>query len=261
MNRIKDLQMRGIVPLSYPNSCECGSDLYTNNEMTLTVCLNESCFVTLSQKLLQAVNLLQIKQIGVRWCEDITLLELSKTDTLLTHMDIFINNINFDEPISLSTYLQLWCLPGIGLSNSNSITSQCKSIDDLYDKLDYQYLSDCLNISHTSITVANIYKLLKSNEIKIRYISQYFNIIKKNGKSITVCITGEVKGFKPRDKFATYLSYKYGLDVILSSTITRKVDYLISNSLTGTSKETKARNYNIPIVTQEEMEAILSDSQ
>ena len=258
MNKISDLQSRGIVPITYPNKCECGCDLYTNTEMTLTLCLNERCFVTLSQKLLQVINTLQIKQLGVRWCEEITKSELLRTEGNITHMDIFVNRLTYDEPITLSTYLQLWCLPNLGSSNSNSIASKCKSIDDLYEKLNYDFLGNCLNISATSITVVRLYKMLKLNENNIKQISNYFNIIKKSGKSLVVCITGEIKGFKPRDKFASYLSYKYGVDVIVSSTLTRKVDYLICNSLSGTSKENKARNYNIPIITQEEMEEILS---
>ncbi len=71
----------------------------------------------------------------------------------------------------------------------------------------------------------------------------------------TFCITGKVHIYKNRDELKTYIENNGGKVV---SSMSSKVNYLINNDITSTSsKNIAAKQLGIPIITEEEFQAML----
>ena len=161
--------------------------------------------------------------------------------------------------ISLATYLELWGIHRLGSTTSKNITKNVINIEDFYNKLSHTFLGDNMNISMFSNTVDYLYTTLKDKEDDIIMYSQYFNIIENKEKTFNICITNEIYNFKPRNKFADYLEDKYNVTIHIYDSVTKKIDFLVCDARSGTSKETKATKYKIPIVTSKEMEDIVKN--
>lgn len=262
MKTIKYYQEQGVIPSTYPNTCDCGSDFYINFNFTETKCLNPNCYITLSQQLLNAVSILEIKNKGEKWAES-TVQALQPIYPDINHMFVLISSIPDDilksKRITLSNYLELWCINKLGSTTAKNITKNVMDINDFFNKVSPEFISACMNISMFSDTVVYLYNILSSKKEDILYYSKYFNIATNKSKAINICITNEIYNFKPRSKFAEYLEEKYNITVYLYDSVTKKIDYLICDTRTGTGKEIKAEKYKIPIVSSQEMEGILKD--
>lgn len=69
-------------------------------------------------------------------------------------------------------------------------------------------------------------------------------------KGITFVITGDVHHFKNRDEFKAYVEGKGGK---VAGSVSGKTNYLVNNDINSTSsKNQKARNLNIPIISEDE---------
>jgi len=67
-------------------------------------------------------------------------------------------------------------------------------------------------------------------------------------KNITFCLTGTLS--RTRDEYIRIISENGGL---VKSAITREVDYLVTGDKTGATKMNKARRFNIPCISENEL--------
>jgi len=67
-------------------------------------------------------------------------------------------------------------------------------------------------------------------------------------EDITFCLTGTLS--QTRDEYIKIINDNGGSVKI---TLTRDVDYLVTGDKTGATKMTKARHYNIPCITENEL--------
>ncbi len=107
------------------------------------------------------------------------------------------------------------------------------------------------------------YFALPENIMLLRQALQILNIEKPEGNTdsslndMTFVITGEVYSFKNRKELQSYIEKKGGK---VSSSVTGKTSYLINNDNTSpSSKNKKAKELNIPIITEEEFIGMFRD--
>lgn len=83
--------------------------------------------------------------------------------------------------------------------------------------------------------------------------------LEKSGKSLegkTFCVTGKVHHWKNRDELSAAVIAAGGK---VTSSVSSKTDYLVNNDITSTSsKNLKAKELNIPIITEEELLSMLN---
>lgn len=76
----------------------------------------------------------------------------------------------------------------------------------------------------------------------------------KNGNSLqglTICVTGKLKHWKNRDELTAAVT---AAGAKVTSSVSSKTNYLVNNDITSTSsKNQKAKELNIPIITEEEL--------
>jgi DNA ligase (NAD+) len=76
----------------------------------------------------------------------------------------------------------------------------------------------------------------------------------KNGnslQSLTICVTGKLKHWKNRDELTAAVT---AAGAKVTSSVSSKTNYLVNNDITSTSsKNQKAKELNIPIITEEEL--------
>ena len=83
--------------------------------------------------------------------------------------------------------------------------------------------------------------------------------LENSGKSLegkTFCVTGKVHHWKNRDELSAAVIAAGGK---VTSSVSSKTDYLVNNDITSTSsKNLKAKELNIPIITEEELLSMLN---
>lgn len=95
-----------------------------------------------------------------------------------------------------------------------------------------------------------------------RYIIDFIeeeSALDNSGKSLegkTFCVTGKVHHWKNRDELSAAVIAAGGK---VTSSVSSKTDYLVNNDITSTSsKNLKAKELNIPIITEEELLSMLN---
>ena len=178
-----------------------------------------------------------------------------------------ISDINARGGITLAQYMSLWCFNGIGETYCNRIFSTYSSIEDFYkDMLDYddngnistsfeskikgyKFISEFIHISFSTPTVKMIYETLLSVKDEVIRCIDIFKIKKVASKILQLCITGEILRvkqndgslFKPRERFAEYISNKYNINVILNKNYSNIVDFVIMDTPSNSRKAKAAR--------------------
>lgn len=270
------LKVAGIIPYNYPSRCKCGYEFTNNFNLTEATCSNPyGCPTESAFKILYMLNILGIKcGIGKEICEDIAYNAENYTHHLdlfrLSDLDLFkcrtltssrvltleyeLEKINDNGGIRLSTYVSLFNFDGLGETYCNKIFGNYDNLDKFYSEVmtdnSKQKIAKYLGISEYTDTVIKINKILKSNRSLLFSYLDLFKIKESHNKTINICITGAITNvlddngnfFKPREKFAEYLSDKYSINFIVEKSASAIVKYVICDNPNGSSKEKKAGN-------------------
>ena len=148
-------------------------------------------------------------------------------------------------------------IPGIGMTTAKQIVShfqynwerlESASLEELMriDGIGFKLARGWVDYFSNSSHVASIHRLL--NEIRFSNPTNTENM-KLNG--LIFVITGSLSHFDSRDALKTVIEQNGG---IVGSTVTPKTNYLISNDKNSASSKTKkAKNFKIPILSEEEL--------
>ena len=264
--------------LIVPNTCPCcGSNAeikHTDNSKFL-MCTNPNCSAKLLAKFTHFVS---------RNCANIdglsekTLEQFISAGFLHTYRDIYnleeykdkltrleglgeksvsslLKSIEKSRYIKLYSFLNAIGIPDVGLSTAKTIAARfddCRSFIVLAPNFKWTDLDGI-----GGLTAEKIRDFINTNLDEIRELAKEFNFIEDaqtdvaaspfNGKSVAV--TGKLIHFT-RDSINAKLE---SLGAKPASGVTAKTDYLINNDPTsGSSKNKKANELNIPIITEDE---------
>lgn len=265
--------------LVIPDICPCcGSKTeikYTDNSKFL-MCTNPNCsakllakfthFVSrncanidgLSEKTLEAL----ISRGFLQTFKDIYYLNTHKNKLVQIEglgeksVSTLLKSIEKSRDIKLENFIAALGIPDVGLSTAKSMASYCKNDVNKFTRMTYggrwEYM-DGIGVG----TSHKINVFMKENFTEICELSEEFNFITEvkaeikenafNGKNVAV--TGKLVHFT-RDSINAKLE---SLGAKPASGVSAKTHYLINNdSKSNSSKNKKANELNIPIITEEE---------
>lgn len=236
-----------IKEIEIPNNCpECNSKLQLINYQLF--CNNMSCPARTLKRLQAFAKVMKIKGLGPKTIEKLCLEDICDIYNLdrefaedaigLKLTNKLLDNINNSKQVPFSRFLRSLSIPMIGETLSKRIAVVINSLDEI-----------------TSDTLAEVQIGQKAKESLLSWINLYgsmykalpieFTITRTKSKGITVCITGKLNNFKNRSLAAEHLE-KLGYTVVKS--ITKNLDYLVSEENKNSSKYEKAKRLNIKIV-------------
>ena len=230
----------------------CGSNLELVKDQLF--CRNPDCDAKSSKKLEHFAKTLKIKGLGPKTIEKLPLTSIpdiysmSKkeiVDGIGEKLGVkLFNQIELSKSVDLTVLLPAFSISLIGSSASKKLTKQISSIRDItHEKCLEAGLGpkSCTNLLewYDNEFCDNLEYLPFSFEAEVPEITT-----PSIGKS--VCITGKLNDFKNRNLAKTYLE-SFGFTVTTS--ITKKTDYLVDEEGRKSSKSTKADSLGIPILT------------
>ena len=107
---------------------------------------------------------------------------------------------------------------------------------------------------HEAIMSFDYYEADRMVDMNIIDFVEKESALENSGNALegkTFCVTGKVKHWKNRDELSTAITAKGGK---VTSSVSSKTNYLVNNDINSTSsKNLKAKELNIPIITEEEL--------
>ena len=242
-----------MIRIEPPTKCpSCGSQLELVKDQLF--CRNPDCGAKSSKKLEHFAKTLKIKGLGPKTIEKLPLTSIPDIYSMSKKEivdeigeklgDKLFNQIELSKSVDLTVLLPAFSISLIGSSASKKLTKQISSLRDITHE-------KCLEAGLGPKSCTNLLEWY-DNEFcdNLEYLPFSFEaeIQVETTKSIgkVVCITGKLNDFKNRNLAKTYLE-SFGFTVTTS--ITKKTDYLVDEEGRKSSKSTKADSLGIPILT------------
>ena len=269
-----------------PSCPVCGgkTELVTENSSTVLVCTNNNCKGKLLGKLTHFVskNAMNIdglseatleKFIDLGWLtrfEDIYHLDVERDN--MVKLDGFgeksvmnlLSSINKSTYTTLDRFIYALSIPLIGRSASKTISKHFNGDFDRFykacciDGFDFTILddfgeamNDSINeyVNENVVMIGNLAKEMLFEELQV--VPSSNNLTGK-----VFCITGSLSHFANRDEAKEKIEAAGGK---VSGSISAKTSYLVNNDVESTSgKNKKAKELNIPIISEEELIKMLN---
>ena len=279
--------MKEIVYLTIPEYCpicHSGTKLVTENSSTVLVCKNDNCKGKLLGKLTHfcsknAMNIENLSEatlekfIELGWLtsfEDIYNLKSYASEMIKLEgfgeksVKKLLNSIEKSKNITLDRFIYSLSIPLIGRSASKTISKYFNGdFDRFYNecvvhKFDYRVLDDFGDSMSESID-----NYLNDNCFMVGILSRYMYFEKVQAVSTSnslagkvFCITGSMNHFANRDEAKEKIELAGGK---VSGSVSAKTSYLVNNDVASTSgKNKKAKELNIPIISEEELIKMLN---
>ena len=273
--------------ITFPEHCPvCGGEtkLVTENSSTVLVCTNDNCKGKLLGKLTHFVskNAMNIenlseatleKFIELGWLtrfEDIYYLDVERDKMMKLEgfgeksVRKLLTSIHNSTNTTLDRFIYALSIPLIGRSASKTISKYFNGDFDRFYKeccmneFDFTVLDDFGEAMNDSINdyieknVVMIGNLAKEMSFeKPRIASGSDSLVGK-----TFCITGSLNRFANRDEAKEKIEAAGGK---VSGSVSAKTSYLVNNDVASTSgKNKKAKELNIPIISEEELIKMLN---
>ena len=245
-----------MIKIEQPTQCpSCGSHLEQVNDQLF--CRNNNCDAKSNKKLEHFAKTLKIKGLGPKTIEKLPLNSIldiynMTKEEIITELgdklgEKLFNQIELSKSVDLTTLLPAFSISLIGSTASKKLTKVINNIQDIsYDS--------CIEAGLGPKSCTNLLDWY-DNEFRnnLEYLPFSFKAeVQEEVPSIgkTVCITGKLNDFKNRNSAKEYLE-TFGFTVTTS--VTKKTDYLVDEEGRQSSKSTKAESLGIPILTIKEL--------
>ena len=249
--------MNKIRKIEQPTNCpSCGSELEQVNDQLF--CRNNNCEAKSSKRLEHFAKTLKIKGLGPKTIEKLPLNSIADIYTVSKEEIIsgigdklgtkLYDQIELSKSADLTTLLPAFSISLIGSTASKKLTKVVSNLSDLtYDI--------CVEAGLGPKSCTNLldwYDEEFKNNLEYLPFSFKAEEVQEEVPSIgkTVCITGKLNDFKNRNLAKEYLE-SFGFTVTTS--VTKKTDYLVDEEGKQSSKSAKAESLGIPILTIKEI--------
>ena len=271
-----------ILPPSICPICGADTEIIKDNDSEVLVCTNPDCKGKLLGQLSHFVskNAINIdglseqtlqKFIDLGWVrsfQDIMNLkdhavEMAKLDGFgKKSVDKLIEAIENSRKTTLDRFIYSLSIPLIGRSASKDIA---KFFDNDYEKFwKYGIVTHYTQIDGFGEAMNNsLHQWLNQNHMMMEWLAHEFEFITENNNSSRVdlsgkvfVITGSLTHYKNRDELVGVIE---GLNGKVSGSVSAKTSYLINNDTqSNSSKNQKAKQLNIPIISEEDFINMIS---
>lgn len=172
--------------------------------------------------------------------------------------DNLMSSIIQSKNVKLENAINALGIDNIGIKASKDIAKYCEY--NWHNFIDPMYYTKFCNIDgFGSIMYNSIITYITNNTSYIKELFGYFNFIDKvvefntvapNLLNKTFVITGSLNYYKNRNELVSVIESNGGK---VASSVSAKTDYLINNDInSNSSKNKKAKELNIPIITEED---------
>lgn len=258
----------------FPKDCPvCSTELTISKTETDLLCLNPDCSAKGYGKVKNWV-----KVTGIEYLGDETLKKLYDNGTIKTVPDLYklkitdivaldkhgyksaqniLDSIKKTKEIDILTFLAALGINGLGLSTAKLVTDIYNEKNEIFslsenDLLQIKGIGEVLakNIRNGILSYGKILhdELLELGVI----ITSAEKIVSSPISGKTIVITGSLS--KPRKELSDLIEKNGG---IVTSSVSKKTDYLLTNETSESTKYKKAQELFIPIITEEEFYKLL----
>ena len=266
--------------ISIPDTCPvCGgkTEIRKLNEVEALYCTNGECD---AKKIKSFTHFVGRNALNIDGLSEATLEKMIAMGFIHEYADIFhlsqhrdsivlmegfgeksyqnlVRSIEAARKTSLPAFLYSLGIPNVGVANAKMI---CKEFQYDLDSIRNAGLEDLASIDGIGEVIAKRivdYFIEESNAIKIDHLLSEIEfeavIVNANAnvlEGITFVITGSLERFENRDSLKEIIENMGGK---VTGSVTKKTSYLINNdNLSTSSKNKKAKELGIPIITEEE---------
>lgn len=266
--------------IEVPKSCPvCGGDtiIKNDNDIKTLYCINDEC---LAKQIKSFTHFVSRDALNVEGLSEATIekliakglvkeladiFHLDRYKDIITRMEGFgeksfsnlINSINKARKTTAARLLYSFGITNIGLSNAKIIS---RKFDDDWSKIQNATFDQLIEISGIGDIMARSYVEFFADEKKKTIVEDVLKEVeievstKVSSEQIfenyTFVITGSVDHFKNRDELKAAIEERGGK---VTGSVTSKTNYLINNdNLSNSSKNKKAKELGIEIITEEE---------
>jgi len=245
-------------PIIAPTTCpSCGSELELVKDQLF--CRSKNCPAQSTKKVEHFAKTLKIKGLGPKTIEKLGLYSIPDIYTISSNEinavigeklgSKLLDKIEESKQMDLATLLAAFSIPLIGTTAANKLTFVVSHIDEINE-------DSCLKAGLGPKACSNLmgwmatdfYGDLDSLPFDFKASEKSKTTVVENGKS--VCITGKLNDYKNRTLAGDFLK---SLGYKITSSVTKKTDFLVDEEGKQSSKRTKAESYGIPIVTIKEL--------
>lgn len=258
-----------MIKLEIPSVCPvCGypTSIEKKYNTEILVCTNSNCAAKIEGKLLQFIGPhgLDIESMSTATIKDLIKLgwlnKMSDVFKLKEHRDVWINIKGYGENSvdkileGIPTSIELWKIiasagiPNIEKQTAILLADYFKTYEAFRDAVNFRYDMTKLNgIGEiTANTILN-FDYSEIDDVVLHYITIKQPIIGGKLGNMSFCITGKLS--MKREDLVKIIEANGGKN----ASVTKDLTYLICNDKTSSSgKSKKAKELNIPIITEEE---------
>ena len=266
--------------IEVPKSCPvCGGEtiIKNDNDIKTLYCINDEC---LAKQIKSFTHFVSRDALNVEGLSEATIekliakglvkeladiFHLDRYKDVITRMEGFgeksfsnlINSINKARKTTAARLLYSFGITNIGLSNAKIIS---RKFDDDWSKIQNATFDQLIEISGIGDIMARSYVEFFADEKKKTIVEDVLKEVEievstqisseQIFENYTFVITGSVDHFKNRDELKAAIEERGGK---VTGSVTSKTNYLINNdNLSNSSKNKKAKELGIEIITEEE---------
>lgn len=270
-----------------PHSCPvCGGEtiIKNDNDIKTLYCINDEC---MAKHIKSFTHFVSRDAINIEGLSEATIEKLISKGLVKELSDIFhiesfkdeivnmegfgeksfnnlVQSVNKARNTTASRLLYSLGIPNIGVSNAKLI---CRKFNDDWEKIQNATCEELLEILGIGNVMAEAYADFFGSDKNKKIVSDLLDEveIEKAEESnaaqlfegLTFVITGSVEQFKNRDELKDTIEERGGK---VTGSVTSKTDYLINNdNLSNSSKNKKAKELNIQIITEAQFVDWLND--
>ena len=220
----------------YTHCPYCGAEILTSENLARRTCSNPDCIRKNAYKAEQLLKALKASGIGVETCYTIL-----KEHNMKNHFEILdINKYKFKPTRVKETYIYDFAKRKYRMSLHNVVTNAF--IPGIGKEKAFELVSGKKDVNE----IVGI-----TNETKefLKYAASLFNLQELNTSvPFYIMLTNSINGYTNRNDFIEYLNDNYGdMFYFVECGKVLRADVLITDNLTGTSKEVFARKNSIAI--------------
>jgi len=271
-----------------PEHCPvCGGEtvIKNDNDIKTLYCINDEClakqiksfthFVSRDALNIEGLSEATIEKLIAKGLvkELADIFHVEKYKDIITKMEGFgeksfnnlVNSVNKARKTTAARLLYSFGIANIGLSNAKLIS---RKFNDDWDKIQNAKFEELIEIGGIGEVMANSYVKFFGDEKKKAIVEDVLKEVEIEVSSKTsseqifenyiFVITGSVEHFKNRDELKALIEEKGGK---VTNSVTSKTNYLINNdNLSNSSKNKKAKELGIEIITEEQFLQRLNSS-
>ena len=280
LTRSKNIEVPKVCPV-------CGGEtvIKNDNDIKTLYCTNDECLAKQIKSFTHFVsrNALNIEGLSEATIEKLIakglvkeladVFHIEKYKDIITKMEGFgeksfnnlDNSVNKARKTTAARLLYSFGIPNIGLSNAKLIS---RKFNDDWDKIQNAKFEELIEINGIGEVMAQNYVKYFSDEKKKTIVEDVLKEVEievisktsseQNFENYNFVITGSLEHFKNRDELKAAIEEKGGK---VTGTVTSKTNYLINNdNLSNSSKNKKAKELGIEIITEEQFLQRLNSS-